>query len=92
MQMFEQIEVFDVQFEFTTENSVEITCMQAPRFILEQRFTALVRQVAYLAKPVKIKMKRMIPVYSKFDDCWYNRECSIEFMNQAYERQYGMAT
>lgn len=92
MTLHERFEVFDVDFEVTTSRGMRVSNMSAPRVILEQQFLSLVQEAYGMPEPVKVKMKRMIPIYSKFDNCWYDREYSIEYVNQAYTRSYGEAT
>lgn len=37
----------------------------------------------------KVKLSRVIPIYSHFDQKWLNRECSIAFGNRTFVRVYG---
>lgn len=92
MSLCEQFELFDVEIEITTLRGARVSQISAPRMILEQQFLSLVQEAASIPEPAKVKMKRMIHIYSQFDNCWYDRECSIEFTNYAYTRSHGEAT
>lgn len=92
MPLHDRFEIFDVDFEITTQNGIRVSSVTAPRMMLEQQFLSLVREAATILEPVKVKMKRTIPIYSQFDNCWYDRECSVEFTNYAYTRSHGEAT
>lgn len=88
----DQLEMFDVDFEITTPQGTRVSRTSAPRIILERQFMSLVYEASSIQEPAKVKMKRTVPIYSQFDNCWYNREHSIEFANYAYSRSYGEAT
>lgn len=88
MFLHENFELFDVEIEIETLQGVRISRMSAPQMMIEQQFLSLVYEAAGIPEPVKVKMKRMIPIYSQFDNCWYDRECSVEFTNNAYIRSH----
>lgn len=87
-----QLEFFDVDIEVTTPDGTSVSSISAPKMMVEREFLSLVLKASRVSDPVKIKIKRMIPVHSQLDNCMYDRECSIEFMNHAYTRSYGEAT
>lgn len=40
-------------------------------------------------EPIKVAIRRPIPIWSQFDQQWLDREASIEFKNNAYVAKYG---
>ena len=85
----DQLEVFQCIFEVSTPYTTQIQQMEAPRFMLEQQFLALAEQAAGSNDPVKVTIRRPIPIWSQFDQRWLDREASIEFKNNAYVAKYG---
>ena len=57
--------------------------------MLEQRFIALVEQAAASNEPIKAAVRRPIPIWSQFDQQWFDREASIESKNNTYVAKYG---
>ncbi len=80
----EQMEVFECTFDVEVDGVTNRSRIQAPRVALEQQFMSLVQQAANSAKPVKVKMSRVVPIYDNFDNKWINRENSVTFANNAY--------
>lgn len=89
MPLHEKLEVFYCIFEVTTPYVTQRQEMEAPRIMLEQRFIALVEQAAASNEPIKVAIRRPIPIWSQFDQRWLNREASIVFKNNAYVAKYG---
>jgi len=89
MPLHEKLEVFYCIFEVTTPYVTQRQEMEAPRIMLEQRFIALVEQAAASNEPIKVAIRRPTPIWSQFDQQWFDREASIEFKNNAYVAKYG---
>ena len=49
----------------------------------------MVEQAAASNEPIKVAIRRPIPIWSQFDQRWLNREASIVFKNNAYVAKYG---
>lgn len=84
----EEFEVFRCVFEVTTPYVTQRQEMEAPRIMLEQRFVVLAKQAAASNEPVMVAIRRTAPVYSQFDQQWFDRELFIEFKNNAYLAKY----
>jgi hypothetical protein len=80
----EQFEVFDCLLEIEMSGRVQTQRMKAPRIMIEQQFESLVQQAVNNTSPIKIKMSRKVPIWSKFEDKWIEQENSIVFTNVAY--------
>lgn len=88
--MFHEIfQEYSVSFIVTQEHGVKRTSMTAPRMVIEHRFINLIQDVASRQEPIKIKLARSEPVWSRFDNCTYDREYGIEFANDAWKTKYG---
>ena len=89
MPLHEKLEVFYCIFEVTTTYVTQRQEMEAPRNMLEQRFIALVEQVTASNEPIKVAIRRPVPIWSQFDQRWLDCEASIVFKNNAYVAKYG---
>lgn len=85
-QMREKMEVFVCLFEVKVEDQVQKRTLEAPRIMLEQEFMSLVNEAANSNLPISIKMSRKVPIFDQFDQRWIERENSIVFTNEAYNR------
>lgn len=85
----DEFEVFECIFEIVTPYNTRRQMLEAPRIMLERQFLSLVNQASTTQNPVKVAMRRVIPIYSPFDNQWFDREASIEFKNNAYINKYG---
>lgn len=47
------------------------------------------RNLRFSTEPIKVAIRRPIPIWSQFDQQWFDREASIEFKNNAYVAKYG---
>lgn len=65
MPLHEKLEVFYCIFEVTTPYVTQRQEMEAPRIMLEQRFIALVEQAAASNEPIKVAIRRPIPIWSR---------------------------
>ena len=59
--------------------------IQAPQIMIQHRFVEFVQQFHGSTEPARIKLSRIVPIYSQFDKRWINRENSIEYCNAAYD-------
>lgn len=89
MPLHEEFEVFYCVFEVTTPYATQRQEVEMPRIMLEQRFLTLVEQAAASNEPIKVAIRRPIPVWSQFDQQWFDREANIVFKNNAYVAKYG---
>lgn len=80
----EQMDVFAVTFEITVGNMVQRESMRAPRIFLEQQFLGLVQNAARSKKPIKVSMKRKVPIWDDIDKRMIEREHDITIKNKAY--------
>lgn len=89
-QFRDQMEVFDCTFDIENNGRVQHSKMQAPRIAIEHQFIELVQQAVNYTEPVKVTMRRIVPIYyNNLDDKWINREVSVSFANNAYVRAKG---
>ena len=58
--------------------------MTMPAFALKEHFLNAVNNAASRTDPLRITMKRSIPVWSQFEQKAINREAFVRFMNNAY--------
>jgi hypothetical protein len=79
------MEVFDATFEVEMNGKIQKQNIQAPRFVLEQQFVALVQQAYESRVPVRVKMGVVVSIWIQFEDRWVDRENSIEFTNKAWQ-------
>lgn len=89
MTIQDRFETFTCVLEITTTQDTTRRVLNVPRIMIEQQFINLIYEAAQSENPVKVKLSRVIPIYSQFDQKWLDRECSIAFGNQAYVRVYG---
>lgn len=82
-------EVFDCTLEIFQGNRVEKQRMKAPRFVIEQQFASLVEQAINTNTSIKLRLSRIQPVWSQFEQRWIDREIDIVFMNNAWVNNYG---
>ena len=82
-------EVFDCTLEIFQGSRVEKQRMKAPRFVIEQQFASLVEQATNTVAPIKLRLSRIVPVWSQFEQRWIDREIDIVFMNNAWANNYG---
>ncbi len=89
MTMQDQFEIFTCAIDIITTRGTRRQTIEAPRIIIERQFINLIYEAAQAMEPVKVKLSRVIPIYSQFEQKWLDRECSIAFGNQAFVRVYG---
>lgn len=89
MMLGDTFETFRCFFEITTKHTTQRRELEAPRFVLEHQFVALMEQAASADEAVKVSIRRMIPIWSQFDQKWIEREAFIEFKNRAYVAAHG---
>lgn len=89
MTIQDKFEVFTCVLEIITAQGTTRQVIDTPRIMIEQQFVSLIYEAAQHTEPVKVKLSRVIPIYSQFDQKWLDRECSIAFGNQAFVRVYG---
>ncbi|MDB7829212.1 hypothetical protein [Intestinimonas butyriciproducens] len=87
----DMFKVFTCKMEIEYNSTVKVQTIQAPAIMIQNEFMAVVEEVARATYPVRVKLSREVPVYSQFDRDWLERECSIEFRNNAYISAYGEA-
>jgi hypothetical protein len=87
MFVFERASPYEVMFEVTVGDKVDVRIMEAPRIVLEHEFTQLVEQAARYTKPVKVRMSRKVPIYDPLDKTTIEREHSVEFTNKAWNER-----
>lgn len=81
-------QIYRVCMEIEVDGAVHQSWMELPDIFIQEHFMALVRQASSTQRPVRVKLWRTVPIYSKFDQRSYDREYSIEFCNEPYQRQH----
>ena len=82
-------EVFDCGLEVFQGNTKQAQHMKAPRFVIEQQFASLVEQAINTATPIKLRLSRIVPIWSQFEQKYIDREIYIVYMNNAWANTYG---
>ena len=83
--MFEDFESFSVELVVESPYGiVQALRMTMPAFALKEHFMNAVNNAASRVDPLRITMKRSIPVWCQFEQKAINREAFVRFMNNAY--------
>lgn len=84
-----QMDIFVCSFEINADGVIQRQTVQAPRMMIEHQFISLMNQAYRNAKPVMVKLSRVIDVWDSFDQKTIQRESSIVVKNSAYLKMEG---
>lgn len=80
-------ETYQCLIELEQGTDLQRQVVTAPKFVIIQQILEIAQAICNKKTPCRCKVSRTVPIYSRFDKQWFNREYSIEFKNKAYENK-----